>query len=125
MASTKPYVSENPNLRPLAKLAGWLVLIVFAVIAIAYTWYPRASRLWSRYTGGSTAPFGVRQSVSNDRPRLQVDEIVDYQDYKKKQDALLGGYGWVNRTQGVVRIPVERAMDRLLERGLPTRKAAP
>lgn len=125
MATSKPYVSENPNLTPLAKLAGWLLLIVLSVVAIAYLWYPHASKFWSRYTGGSTAPFGVRQSVSNGRPRLQVDEIVDFQTYKKKQDGLLTTYGWTDKAQGVVRIPIDRAIERLLERGVPVRKAAP
>jgi hypothetical protein len=37
---------------------------------------------------------------------------------------LLEGYGWVDREAGVVRLPIERAMALVLERGLPTRPAA-
>lgn len=121
MATTKPYVPENPSVKPLAKLAGWLLIIVFAVIAIAYLWYPHATRLWSRYTGGTTAPFGVRQSVTNGRPRLQVDEHADYQAYKERQEKILGEYKWIDRNQGVVRIPIERAMELMMERGYPAR----
>ena len=125
MATTKPFVSENPSVKPLATLAGWLLIIVLACIGIAYLWYPHNARFWSRYTGGTTAPFGLRQSVSNGRPRLQVDEIVDFKAYKARQDKLLGEYGWVDKNQGIVRLPIERAMERVLEQGLPSRKAAP
>ncbi len=122
---SKPYVSENPKVGPLVKLAGWLFLIVACVFAITYLWYPRSAKFWSRYTGGSTAPFGVRQSISNGRPRLQVDEIADYRAYRERQAKLLGEYGWVNQAQGVVRLPIDRAMDRYVEKGIPTRKASP
>jgi hypothetical protein len=37
------------------------------------------------------------------------------------QAELLEGYGWVDRSAGTVRLPIERAMQLLLERGLPTR----
>jgi hypothetical protein len=40
------------------------------------------------------------------------------------QADLLEGYGWVDREAGVVRLPIERAMELLLERGLPTRPEA-
>jgi hypothetical protein len=36
----------------------------------------------------------------------------------------LVGYGWVDREAGIVRLPIERAMELLLERGLPTRPEA-
>jgi hypothetical protein len=37
------------------------------------------------------------------------------------EDELLNNYGWVDQDAEVVRIPIERAMELLLERGLPTR----
>ncbi len=33
----------------------------------------------------------------------------------------LNSYGWVDRKHGVIRIPIERAMDLVAQRGLPTR----
>jgi hypothetical protein len=40
-------------------------------------------------------------------------------DFRAGEKRELEGYGWVDRQNGVVRIPVERAMTLLLERGLP------
>jgi hypothetical protein len=55
-------------------------------------------------------------------PRLQAAPVRDYQEYLNEQERELSTYGWVNRDRGIVRIPIERAMDVALERGL--RKSA-
>jgi len=39
------------------------------------------------------------------------------------QEAVLHSYGWVDRNAGIVRIPVEQAMQKLLEERLPVRTA--
>ena len=39
--------------------------------------------------------------------------------------ANLHNYGWVDQKAGVVRIPIDRAMTLLLQKGLPARKATP
>lgn len=54
-------------------------------------------------------------------PRLQEKPALDITDLRKSEQAMLGGYGWVDREKGVVRIPIEEAMSLLAERGLPVR----
>ena len=54
-------------------------------------------------------------------PRLQVDPRQDLSTYREREAALLDGYRWVDKGAGVVRIPIEEAMKRLVERGVPTR----
>lgn len=65
----------------------------------------------SRPSGRSVGPPG---------PRLQVSPQMDLQAFRAREDAELHTYGWIDRTAGVVRIPIERAMDLVLQRGLPT-----
>ena len=55
-------------------------------------------------------------------PRLQVDDAADLVQFKQAEDAILNSYGWVDPNSGQVRIPVDRAIDLLAERGLPARK---
>jgi hypothetical protein len=43
------------------------------------------------------------------------------QSYFQSQQNLLNTYGWIDRQNGIVRLPIDRAMELLLERGLPTR----
>ena len=40
-------------------------------------------------------------------------------------DATLTSYGWVDRKSGIVRIPIDRAIDLLAARGLPSKPQAP
>jgi hypothetical protein len=54
-------------------------------------------------------------------PHLQVSPAEDLKEFCEKEEAELNSYGWIDRTAGVVRIPIAHAMDLLLERGLPTR----
>jgi hypothetical protein len=52
-------------------------------------------------------------------PRLQIDPAADLAALRQAETARLSGYGWVERTQGTVHIPVGRALALTLERGLP------
>ena len=56
-------------------------------------------------------------------PRLQGQPARDLAVMRAEEDEVLTTYGWVDPQAGVVRIPIERAMDRVLERGLPAREA--
>lgn len=47
----------------------------------------------------------------------------DMQELRAKEDRILNGYGWVDPKQGRVRIPIEKAMQLTLQRGLPVRPA--
>jgi hypothetical protein len=54
-------------------------------------------------------------------PRLQISPMKDLQTIQAAEEEILSGYGWVDRPNGVVRIPISRALDLLIERGLPAR----
>jgi hypothetical protein len=52
-------------------------------------------------------------------PRLQVDPTKDLKAMHAEEDTRLTGYGWVDKEAGVVRMPIARAMELLVERRLP------
>lgn len=52
-------------------------------------------------------------------PRLQVRPGKDLRALRATEDAAMNSYGWVDQTAGIVRIPIDRAMDLLAKRGLP------
>jgi hypothetical protein len=55
------------------------------------------------------------------QPRLQVSAPKDLKQYKAAQGEILNSYGWVDQNTGIVRIPIERAIDILSHKGLPAR----
>jgi hypothetical protein len=50
---------------------------------------------------------------------LQVEPRLDLQRLRQREDTILGSYDWVDPRAGVVRIPIDRAIDRSLEKGFP------
>ena len=54
------------------------------------------------------------------QPRLERNERIEINDFRLKEEQTLNSYGWVDEKSGVVRIPIERAMELVAQRGLPT-----
>jgi hypothetical protein len=54
------------------------------------------------------------------QPRLERNERVEINDFRLKEEQTLNSYGWVDEKAGVVRIPIERAMQLVAQHGLAT-----
>jgi hypothetical protein len=50
-------------------------------------------------------------------PALQAQPWADLRRYREEQSRILSNYAWIDRKAGVVRIPIERAMELVIERG--------
>ena len=57
-------------------------------------------------------------------PRLQASPQLDMRNMLQEEDAVLDSYGWVDPDRGIVRVPVERAMEIIAQKGLPHFPAA-
>jgi hypothetical protein len=66
------------------------------------------------------AAAGLRRTPPE--PRLEPDPLLPRRRMETEERAALTTYGWVDRKSGVVRMPIERAMELLVERGLPPSK---
>ncbi len=53
------------------------------------------------------------------KPVLEHSEQTQYMEELKKENQVLGSYDWVDQKNGVVRIPIDRAMELVAQRGLP------
>jgi len=58
------------------------------------------------------------------QPRLETDERGQLDSIRIKEEETLNSYGWVDESAGVVHIPIQQAMQLLVEQGLPTRPSA-
>jgi len=58
-------------------------------------------------------------------PQLEKTPIPDLKAVREAEDQVLNSYGWVDQQKGVVRIPIAKAMDMVVAKGLPVRAAAP
>lgn len=56
-------------------------------------------------------------------PRLENDERNQLNQVRLSEERTLNSYGWIDEKSKTVRIPIERAMDLVAQRGLPVRPA--
>ncbi|HXS96299.1 MAG TPA: hypothetical protein VN736_16965 [Candidatus Limnocylindrales bacterium] len=99
-----------------------LVLICIAVLALLFGIF----HFFLQQSGGPL-PSRVEQGVEMDarseppQPRLQPSDILDMEQMRAAENQILNSYGWVDQGSGTVRIPIDRAMEILAQRGLPAR----
>ena len=68
--------------------------------------------------GHQDAEF-ARATVQENRPPeplLQVSPTDDWTEMLKREREILNSYRWVDRSKGIVHIPIERAMELTVER---------
>jgi hypothetical protein len=46
-------------------------------------------------------------------PRLQISDVHDLDELRRKEEKRLDSYGWVDRKAGVVHIPIDRALEEM------------
>jgi hypothetical protein len=96
-------------------LAGLFIVICLTMFA---TWL-----MFRRFSVSEVAPpsassfADVREVPAG--PQLQPDPRTNLLETRSKQQQELDSYSWEDRKAGIVRIPIERAMDLLLQKGLP------
>lgn len=55
-------------------------------------------------------------------PTILVREPLNLEQFRAHEEHILHSYGWTDQNAGMVRLPIERAKDLLLEQGLPVRE---
>ena len=113
---------ELSDLRPgyiaLFGIALTAVIVVAAVITSLLIHFKAAEQ--SRQETPVPRLAGEREATPG--PRLQVDANKELRQMRAAEDAALNSYGWVDKSSGSVRIPIERAIEILAKQGLPARK---
>jgi len=63
------------------------------------------------------SPAEVKQFAE---PRLEINERTEINQFRLHEEQRLHSYGWIDESAGVAHIPIDRAMQLIEERGLPT-----
>ncbi len=97
-------------------------LMLGAMLAMGGMFYLLRSRTTSH--DAPVPPLTAALPEKPPEPRLQVNLKADLARVRAEENEALESYGWVDKNLGIVRIPIERAMELTIERGLPTRQKA-
>ena len=128
MADRSPSTREGYERRDTqVKVLAWLLaallgatLVVLLLMKALFGYL--ASREDRRQPAPSTLA-GTRNSIPPE-PRLQNTPFDELRRMRAEEDAALASYGWVDRKAGIVRIPIERALE-IASRGGVTGESAP
>ena len=110
------YEDSDVSVRRLFAFAGGVVgLVILGVLGSAAVFHFFVQH---QPLGPPASPFEDVRTLPPE-PRLETNAPLDLKRYRDDQEKVLSTYGWVDQPNGIVRIPVERAMDLLLEKGYP------
>ena len=98
---------------------GMLALVIIAGVVISVIVY----RIYGNGLRANPPPpqYQARQSELPPVPRLEVQGQRDLNDFRAAEQKQLETYGWVNKDQGIARIPIARAMEITAQKGLPSK----
>ena len=101
--------------------------IVYTGIGLAAILVAAAALMWPLSTGlrslaaSSDQPPPLLEEARERQlppiPRLQEDPEAELAELRAREDAALASYGWVDESQGIALIPIERAMELVAEAG--------
>lgn len=102
-------------------IAGIIVFTVLTMVAL-FVIYPILT------PEGARARRETAQEVQRRLPPgpvLQANPAVDMQRFREQELRKVSTYGWVDERRGIVRVPVDRAMEIVAQRGLPRWQTVP
>ena len=103
----------------------FLLVLTLAIAAVVIGFYKYLDAREMREKGQRYPMSEMVRRPLPPRPRLQTYPFTDITALRTEERKLLDEYAWVDKNAGVVRIPIERAIEVLAERGLPHRAAPP
>jgi hypothetical protein len=95
------------------------MLIALAVVFVLVTWYQ--ARLTDLTVRFAPPEGGVADVPRMDPWRLEADSGHERRTVEAGWREHLASYGWVDRERGIAHVPIEIAMQQLLEQGVPSR----
>jgi hypothetical protein len=109
---------ENPRPGWIFAAAGITVALLFFALG-ASGWFMKWSPPHAEDHGAATILSPDLKLLTRfPAPTLQVNGHDDLSALRAREDAAMTQYAWIDRTNGVVRIPITRAMEVITQRGL-------
>jgi hypothetical protein len=120
-SQSRGHETSDANVRAVVKFVIGLFLSIAASLLIV--WATFSYFVNRQGLGPPASPFeNARKLPPPGVPVLEAKPAEEYKHYFVQQQEQLRTYGWVDQKDGIVRMPIDRAMDLLVERGLPVQK---
>src|SRR5437763_14433207 len=100
-------------------IVAYLLLLSCVAIFIVGTLMMHYFKVHEPGVTAGQANIPVTRAREFPQPRLLIKPGASLAELRAAEDSDLNSYGWVDRTAGIARIPIDRGMQFLLERGMP------
>ena len=117
------YEKRDLSVRTITVFGIVLTAVLIAAL-VSMAWLFGFFEAWQARRDAPISPLAAARSGPA-QPRLQVHPVQDLKTLRAAEEATLTSYGWVNQETGIARIPIARAMEIVVERGLPAPAKAP
>jgi hypothetical protein len=94
------------------------IVVVFAMWGMFSYLFKRED---ARNVGNASATMLNERAKLPPEPRLQAEPKVELKDLKADEETILNSYGWIDPNKGIVRIPIDQAIDIVAQKGLPSK----
>lgn len=115
---------RDVNVRGILLFAFWLFAAA-VIIHIALWGFFKFLEKQAAARDPRPSPVAEQRTNKFPEPKLQPNPVEDLARMRGREGETLHKYGWVNRQAGVTHIPIERAMELVVQRGLPSRQQPP
>jgi hypothetical protein len=120
-----PGVSHERRDVNVFQVSAFGIGLLLGCIVVVFAMWAMFDFLYSREDAkNATNPAALMMKDQNKlppEPRLQAEPKVELKDLRADEDAILNSYGWVNPDKGIVRIPIDQAIDLVAQKGLPSK----
>lgn len=117
-SQARGHEQRDVSLRPVVFASiGLAVLILVAVVSMRLLFDFLLARAIRHSSPANPLALAEGKPLPPE-PRLLPQPIEQLRALRAEEDAVLGSYGWVDRKQGIVRVPIEQAMKLVVERGV-------
>ncbi len=116
-----PAGHELRDLSPknIALFAVALTVTILLVLLVSYELFRRFATIEMRAQIPPSPLTYTREPAPG--PHLQVNPTRELKEMRAAEDSVLNHYGWIDPDKGIVRIPIDRAIEILAQKGLPAR----
>lgn len=113
---------RDVNVLALGKFAiGLIIVTIFCIGIVAGILQYLMNREGGMFVSRIVPPATDTRQLPPE-PRLEETPAQDERDMREAEDKLQSTYGWLDQDNGVVRLPIGRAMDLVVQEGLPSRQ---
>ena len=119
-----PQVSHERKDVNVFQITAFGIALLFGCIVVVFAMWAMFDFLYNRESAKNPpSPAGMLAERPNlpPAPRLQATPKIELRELREDENKILTTYGWLDQSKGIVRVPIDVAIDIVAQKGLPSK----